>query len=467
MRLHRILLGVALTQFLAPAMVRADAPKPLNVIFILADDLGWSDLACYGADLHETPHLDRLARQGVRFTRAYAASVCSPTRSSLMTGKHNARLGITTWHESAAEGPAKGRTLTPPPAVANLPLAEVTIAERLQAAGYLTALVGKWHLGTAGFYPEAQGFEVNVGGTFWGAPASFFWPYKGQQRFGGEYRYVPGLNPGKKGDYLTDALTDEALSVIDAAGDRPFLLYLAHHAPHTPIEAKPADVEHFRSKLKPGLNHRNPGFAAMVKSLDDSVGRVMAHLEKKGLADRTVVIFSSDNGGYISEYANLQVTSNAPLRSGKGSLYEGGIRVPLIVRWPGVAPEGTTCHEPVAAVDFTPTLLDILGQPPAKEPLDGLSYAPLLRSPNARLDRDALYFHYPHYYPSTTPVSAVLSRNLKYLHYYETDRGEFYDLTTDPGESRDLAPTRPADAARLKSQLDRWLDTVGAKKPTR
>src|SRR5947209_357160 len=214
----------------------AEPPRPLNVVLILADDLGWADVGCQGADLHETPNIDRLAAQGLRFTQAYAASVCSPTRASLMTGKHPARLGITIWLEAArTPPPARNRKLIPPPAVADLPLAEETLAEVLRSAGYLTALVGKWHLGDAAHYPETQGFDVNIGGTFWGAPQSFFYPYRGSGPSGNEFRYVPHLELGKPGEYLTDRLTDEALKVIDAAvaGDRPFFLEIAHHAPHT------------------------------------------------------------------------------------------------------------------------------------------------------------------------------------------------------------------------------------------
>ncbi len=248
---------------------------------ILADDLGWSDLGCYGADLHETPHIDRLARQGERFTSAYAASICSPTRAALLTGKHYARLHMTIWYEGSLE-PDHGHELMPPKSVGNLPLEEVTLAERLQDAGYLTALVGKWHLGDAGHFPETQGFDINIGGTHWGAPQSFFYPYRGDRHYGRELRYVPDLPYGEQGEYLTDRLTDEALKIIDRAGQQPFFLYLAHHAVHTPIEGKPTLVERYQQKLSPGLHHQNATYAAMTHSLDDSVGRVLAQLEERG-----------------------------------------------------------------------------------------------------------------------------------------------------------------------------------------
>jgi arylsulfatase A len=444
------------------------AGRPVNVIFILADDLGWSDLSCYGADLHETPNLDRLAARGVRFTDAYSASVCSPTRASIMTGKHHARLHVTTWYESSAS-PPRNRKLLPPVTVANLPHEEVTIAEVFQGAGHLTALVGKWHLGDARFYPETQGFDVNIGGTFWGAPQSFFFPYRGRGAFGNEFRYVPHLEMGKPGEYLTDRLTDEALRIIDEAGDRPFFLYLAHHAPHTPIEAKPELVAHYATKERPGLHHRNAKYAAMIHSLDEGVGRIMDRLDRRGIADRTVVVFTSDNGGFVNQYDGMQVTDNAPLRSGKGSLYEGGIRVPLIVRWPGVTPEGATCREPVSCADYYPTLLEIAGlkgDPSHNAGLDGRSLVPLLKSPDSHLDRDALYHHYPHYYASTTPVSAIRAGIWKLLEYHEAGKAELYDLGADLGESKDLAATMPDKVEELRDRLHHWQRDVNVQMPT-
>src|SRR6478672_1929183 len=237
------------------------AERP-NVVVILADDLGAADLGCYGADLHETPRLDGFAKESVLFRQAYAsAPVCSPTRAALMTGKHPARVGITIWAEGSIEGP-KNRKLLQGESKHDLPPAEVTLAERLHDAGYATALVGKWHLGDGDHAPETQGFDVNIGGTRWGAPTTFFWPYRGSGRFGQEFRYVPGLPLGKAGDYLTDKLTDAAIGFIDSARDRPFFLLLAHHAPHTPIEAPASLVEHFQSKLRPEMKHQNPAYAA-------------------------------------------------------------------------------------------------------------------------------------------------------------------------------------------------------------
>jgi arylsulfatase A len=263
-----------------------DAVRP-NIVVILADDLGWADVACNGGDLHETPHTDRLARDGVRFTQAYAASpVCSPTRASLLTGKCPARLHMTIWREDALS-PPRDRRLLPPVTVANLPHRETTIASLLQRAGYLTAIVGKWHLGDTQYYPETHGFDVNIGGTIWGAPTSYFFPYRGVSGlYGGDYRFVSGLYlGGKRGEYLSDRLTDEALRVIDAAGHRPFFLYLAHHAVHVPLEAKRPLIDHYAAKLAPAMHHRSAVYAAMVHSVDESVGRVLARLQERGIAD--------------------------------------------------------------------------------------------------------------------------------------------------------------------------------------
>ena len=465
------LAGATLLAVLAShALPAATPPSPAtpNVVLILADDLGWADLGCYGADLHETPRIDAFAREGLRFTQAYAMSVCSPTRAMLLTGRHAARVGITIWSEGSLEKNTSRRLLQAE-SRHDLPPAETTLATQLRGAGYLTALVGKWHLGDANHSPETHGFDVNIGGTHWGAPATYWWPYSGAGRFGAQFRYVPHLGFGRPGEYLTDRLTDEALRVIDQAGDRPFFLYLAHHAPHTPVEAKAEDVRYFEGKLRPGMRHRNATYAAMVRSLDQSVGRVLDQLRARGLEDRTIVIFTSDNGGQMNIDPPLRAgdptTRNAPLRSGKGSLYEGGVRVPLIVRWPGVTPRGVDSSAPVMLGDLFPTLLRAAGRPVPGN-IDGLDLTALLRDPAARLGRDALFFHYPHYYETTTPVGAVRAGDWKLLEYFEDGRVELYDLASDPGETRDLAATEPARAAALRERLVRWRTEVGARMPT-
>jgi arylsulfatase A len=439
-----------------------------NFVFILADDLGWADLGCYGSDLHGTPNIDRLARQGMRFTDAYAAApVCTPTRASIMTGKYPARLHMTIWYEASAN-PPRNRKLIPPVTQGNMPHEQVTIAEVLKDAGYFTAHVGKWHLGDAGHYPQTQGFDVNIGGTLWGAPATFFYPYSGSQRYGGEFRYVPHIEFGSEGEYLTDRLTDEALRVMDKVKDRPFYLNLCYHTVHTPIEGKPKLVEYYKNKVRPGMNHQNCEYAAMVHSLDENVGRILDKLDALGVADRTIVVFFSDNGGYINEFNQKVVTSNYPLRSGKGSLYEGGIRDPLIIRWPGVTKAGSVCSEPVNSIDFYPTFLEMIslaGNLKHNTDMDGLSLVPLLKNPIAKLKRDALYWHYPHYYPTTTPVSAIRQGDWKLLEYFEDNHIELYNLSNDIGEQNNLAEKMPEKAGELRKRLEAWRMAVNAQMP--
>ncbi len=454
------------------ASCRADAASPPpNIVMILVDDLGWADIGCYGADLHETPHIDRLADESMRFTNGYAAAaICSPTRASILSGKYPARLHFTIWHEYAkSPRPSKGR-LQPPASMDHLPLEEVTLSDVLKQQGYTTLHLGKWHLGDAGYSPETQGFDVNIGGTHWGAPATFFWPYSGWfGRAKDEWRYVPDLPFGNEGEYLTDRLTDEAMKLIDRVKDGPFYLNLWYHTVHTPIEAKPKDVERYASVLRGNLHHQNPTYAAMVGSLDENVGRLLAKLGEAGIADNTVVIFTSDNGGTIVEHRGMPVTNNFPLRSGKGSLYEGGIRVPWIIRWPGVTPTGTICEEMVCSTDLYPTILAMArneGDADHNRTVDGKNLVPLLKDPAAKLERDTLYFHYPHYYPTTTPVSALRDGDWKLLEYFEDGHLELYNLARDISESHNLAASMPDRAAALQQKLSAWRKSVDARLPT-
>jgi arylsulfatase A-like enzyme len=310
---------------------------------VLADDLGWRDLACYGSDLYETPHLDRLARDGMKFTQAYSAcTVCSPTRAAILTGKYPARLHVTDWIPGL---PPENPRLLVPDWTKYLPREEVTVVRVLRSAGYATASIGKWHLGGAEYYPEKQGFDLNIAGTDTAAPKSYFAPYK-----------IATLPEGPEGEYLTDRLGDEAVRFIEQNKAKPFFLYLPHFAVHTPIQGKPALVQKYRGKKRAGLRQTNAVYAAMIESMDDTVGRIRRKLDELKLADRTIVIFTSDNGGRVP------TTSNAPLRVGKGSCYEGGTRVPLIVHWAGVTKPGSVCETPVISMDLYPTILEMAGQ---------------------------------------------------------------------------------------------------------
>ena len=449
------------------------APERPNFVFILADDLGWSDLGCYGSSFYETPALDALAADSLRFTNAYAAcQVCSPTRASILSGKYPARLHTTDYFGGRRKG-----LLVPAQYDQRLALEEVTIAEALKEAGYHTASMGKWHLGGPGHWPEHQGFDVNVAGHTMGMPATYFWPYRRKKPRPFD---VPGLEGGQEGEQLTDRLTDEALKFIEAKRDEPFFLYLPYYAVHTPLEGKKELVEKYRRKAK-SLPERSPRFipegrrrarqvqdhavyAAMVETLDTNVGRILDKLESLELTDRTVVVFFSDNGGLSTSEGSP--TSNLPLRAGKGWMYEGGIREPLIVRWPGVTKAGTTCDTPVISTDFYPTLLDMAGLPARPEQhVDGVSIAPLLRG-ETKLERDTLYWHYPHYgNQGGSPSGAIREGNLKLIERFESHDVELYDLEQDIGEQRNLVASRPEDVSRLRTKLHAWQRSVGAHFP--
>ena len=434
---------------------RAELPGParLNFVFVLADDLGWTDLGCMGSDLYETPHIDRLAAEGVRFTSACSAcTVCSPTRAAILTGKYPARLHLTDWIPGHERPRAKLRI---PEWTQYLPREEVTVAEVLKGAGYATASIGKWHLGGREFWPESQGFDVNKGGCERGQPPSYFSPYK-----------IPTLEDGPAGEYLTDREASEACRFIEKNRDKPFFLYLPHHAVHMPLQAKEAAIEECRGRVKAGMRHTNPTYAAMIRSLDESVGRIAAKLAELKLSDRTAIVFTSDNGGLLGN-ARSPVTSNVPLRAGKGSSYEGGVRVPLIVKWPGVAPAGAVCDEPVISVDFYPTILEMASvKGKHDEAVDGTSLVPLLRNPKENLSRDSIYWHYPHYHPGgATPYGAVRQRDWKLIEFYEDMHVELYRIGADIGEKKDLSEEMPEKRDELRKALHEWRKRVGAQMP--
>lgn len=431
----------------------AFAARP-NVVLILADDLGWTDLACFGSDFYETPHLDRLAREGMKFTQNYSAcTVCSPTRAALMTGKYPARLHITDWIPGQMPDNPK---LLVPDWTKYLPLEETTLAEVFKAAGYRTGSIGKWHLGTEQYYPEKQGFDVNIAGTDKPQPPTYFAPWK-----------IPTLTPeGKDGEYVTDRLGEEAVKFIEQAKDRPFFLYLPHFAVHTPIQGRADLVEKYQRKIKDGLRHKNAAYAAMNESLDQAVGRVRAKLAELKLTERTIIIFTSDNGGRITQ----GTTNNAPLRYGKASAYEGGVRVPLIVYWPGVTKPGSVSDAPVITMDLFPSLVEMTGVPigPGR-PVDGVSIVPLLRGAT-KPTRDTLFWHYPHHQHyqlgGTMPYGAIRSGDLKLIEFFNDMHVELYNIRDDISEKNDLARSQPEKAKELRQRLHAWRQEVGAQMPT-
>jgi len=458
--------------------------KRPNLVLILIDDLGWRDLGCYGSDFYETPNLDRLAAEGMSFTDAYAACpVCSPTRASILTGKYPATVGVTDWIDwGFGIHPCRGR-LIDAPYINRLPLEEKSLAGALKEGGYNTWHVGKWHLGGDPYLPENHGFEANIGGCHWGSPHNgYFSPYD-----------IPGLENGPLGEYLTDRLTDEAIRLIENSDGTPFFLNLWYYAVHTPIQAKREYIEKFEVKARAiGLDqvdpfeegdyfpveHKkdkrivrrlvqsNPVYAAMIYSLDENVGRLLDALERTGQAENTVVVFTSDNGGLAT--AEGSPTSNAPLSEGKGWMYEGGTREPLIIRWPGVAEPGSTCSAPVTSPDFYPTFLEMAGLDLIPEQhVDGVSLIPLLRG-NGGLGRDTIFWHYPHYgNQGGTPGSSVRAGDYKLIEFFEDGHVELYNLREDVEEERDLAGAEPQLATELQEKLAGWRQKVEAKIPER
>ena len=419
--------------------------KSPNIVFIFIDDLGYKDPGCYGSKYYETPHIDKLAGEGMRFSSAYSnAPNCAPTRACLISGQYTPRHGVYTVG-SPERGKARMRKLVPIKNKTNLDLKIITIPQALKAAGYRTACIGKWHLGDkAPFRPEDRGFDV----VFRRTKRSHFMP---------------------DGRYLTDVLTDESLKFIEQNRDKPFFLYLSHHTVHTPIQAKEGLIEKYKKK-KPSDGHNNPTYAAMIESMDQSVGRVCEKLDELGVSENTVVFFFSDNGGYAN------ATSMAPLRGSKGMLYEGGIRVPMIARWAGRIKAGSSCDVPVIGIDFYPTFLEIAGAPePAGQILDGESIVPLLTRRQAS-KRKAIFWHFPAYLEPynkkqepwrTTPAGAVRSGDWKLIEFFEDGKIELYNLKDDIGEINDLAKAKPEKAKELHTMLIEWRKAINAPVPTK
>ena len=463
--MHRVTSAVVLLTVLVVGFTTgcADQEKPPNIVLILIDDLGWTDLGVMGSEYYETPNIDGLAGQGMLFTQAYAnAPNCAPSRASLLSGQYAPRHGVYTVGAST-RGNARQRRLIPIENQTTLSLETITIAEALQSAGYVTGHFGKWHLGGAGYLPTDQGFDVNVAGNELGTPPSYFYPYEGAR---GQLSDL--VQTGTANEYLTDRLTDEALRFLEANAERPFFLYLSHYAVHTPIRAKDEIVDRFRDREVQGGQH-NPIYAAMVYSVDESVGRVMSKLEELGIQENTVVFFFSDNGGFGP------VTSMAPLRGSKGMLYEGGIREPLIVRWPGVIEAGGTTDEQVIGTDLYPTILEITGAArPTGQTLDGVSLVPVL-SGTEELTERPLFWHFPAYLEAdrsvtgpwrTTPVGVVRRGRYKLLQFFENNRLELYELVSDVAEQRNLATALPDTTRQLLQLLEDWRAATGAPVPT-
>jgi arylsulfatase A-like enzyme len=460
-----LLILFSLTTFHSSFCQAAD--KQPNVLFILVDDWGWTDLSSAGSKYYETPNIDKLAKEGLRFTQAYSVGPnCAPSRASLMTGKYTPRHGIYTVGNSD-RGESIDRKLIPIENNTVLNPSFTTIAEEFKNVGYSTGLIGKWQLGgkNKGADAHAQGFNEVIGGT--GGTTSYFYPYNQD----GKQSPHEGITSGEEGEYLTDRLTDEALKFLDSNKEKPFFLYLSYFAVHTPIQAKEDIIKKYKGK-KGDENHHNPVYAAMIESADQGIGRVLKQLESLKLAENTLVVFFSDNGGMGA------VTSQQPLRGSKGMLYEGGVRVPLIVKWPGKTKAGSQTDTPVIGIDFYPTLLEVANiQKPLNAEFDGQSFAPILLGKTAP-SRD-IFWHFPAYLEAykgdnrnkdafrTRPTSTIRSGDFKLHEFYEDGRIELYNIREDIGETTNLARKNPAKAKELKEKLEAWKVKTNAPVPTK
>jgi arylsulfatase A-like enzyme len=449
---------ITLAIALFPAVAFAQE-RPPNIVIILADDLGWTDVGCQGTKYYETPHIDRLAAQGLRLTSYYHSQNCAPTRAALMTGQYAPRTGVYTVG-SLERGTAKDRKMIVPANIVNLPLNRVLLPQALKEAGYATAIYGKWHLGEKGeYHPARRGFDeaiVSMGKHF-------------------DFTTNPKV-PVPNGAYLADFLTDHAEKFIETNKSRPFFLYLSHFGVHTPLQAKAELIEKYKKKQGVG-GHDDPVYAAMIESVDQSVGRVLQKLAECKLDGNTIVIFMSDNGGVggyqAAGVAARSITNNFPLRGGKGMLYEGGLRVPFIIRWPGHVPPGRTSDQPAAHVDLLPTFVEIAGKKTLpKQPLDGISLVKLWEKPETKLDRAPIYFHFPGYLEGgksawrTTPACMMRSGDFTLLEFFEERRLVLYNVKDDLGQRNNLARAMPEKTRELHAQMVAWRQSINAPMPT-
>jgi arylsulfatase A len=442
--------AVAMPDLLKAAVSSEQKP---NIVLFLVDDLGWGDFGCYGDTFHETPHIDQLARDGMKFTNAYAAApVCSPSRAGILTGESPARLHLTQWIPGTIYPHKK---LLEAQIVDHLPRSIPTLASELKQHGYQTAAMGKWHLGGEGYLPEDFGFDVNIAGDAHGNPPSYFGPFS--------FHHLTGYNSS---DYLTEVLTDKMDEYLEQASKKgPFFLYMAEYAVHLPLQERAALIEKYKRKNngKPGPN---PVYAAMVESVDTAFGNLRATLQRLGVADNTVILITSDNGGVGFQYRDLhRIADNGPFRAGKGFLYEGGIREPLIVHWPGVTKPGSICDVPVTGTDMMPTILGMIYGGAAPSPCDGMDVSGLFRGEN-KLQREALFWHYPHYSDQGgTPSGAIREGDWKLIEFFEDDHVELYNLRLDPQEQYNFASSFGDKAADLLGKLHHWRKEMNANMP--
>ena len=466
--INKILLVVSLGTISLVACItqpQQEKKKTPNIIMLLVDDLGWMDVGYMGSEFYETPNIDNLARQGMTFTNAYAAcAVCSPTRASIQTGRYPVRLGVTDYIRARFQ--VQGELVTPPPYEENgnkklrtpsnpywMDLEEVTIAELLKKSGYFTCHIGKWHLGPDDYYPEKQGYDLNIAGCDMGQPVNYFDPYSNAKGVS-----FPTLNSRKEGEYLVDRLADELVNVIQQHKDQPFFINMCYYAVHTPLMAKPEMINKYESKKKID-EQNNAVYASMVESVDHAVGKLLEILKKEKILNNTLILFFSDNGGLLGP------TSNKPLRSGKGYPYEGGIREPMFVYWEGTIQPGTTSDLPVSSIDFLPTICSVTKTPLPDKKIDGRDLSPLFS--NQELAEVPLFWHFPHYRgKDIVPYSIIRDGDWKLIKRYEGVEFELFNLKSDLEESTDLSKEDPGKVQELNGKLQDWLKYTNAKLPT-